>query len=305
MRHAHQCDPAFRARIAERPVLQPGEPDQRQHQSRHGRHTQSRCDQSGHRADVACLDRRPVTVRRAPGGPAGLGPRRHTVDRRRHAGRAPAGVRWPADRRLLRRPRLPGRAGPARVGFPVRGRVVRRHGGAGQAPRHGRVAEPADRARAAAVRDHRSGRLSHPGRDARHPRRADHRRRTDFRRPGHTAPGHAEGECGLSRGVQSGGGDLLRGAERGGPWRTGGRHRHEAPDRSPGPRGGTGRCDRLPPAGGGDQPRPSAGTVGVQGLHLAAGGGGFRAHVTEVVGIASTTIPRDAVRPSVTFLEVP
>lgn len=36
-----------------------------------------------------------------------------------------------------------------------------------------------------------------------------------------------------------------------------------------------------------------------------AGGGGFRAHVTEVVGIASTTIPRDAVRPSVTFLEVP
>ncbi|MBB4909836.1 acyclic terpene utilization AtuA family protein [Actinophytocola algeriensis] len=36
-----------------------------------------------------------------------------------------------------------------------------------------------------------------------------------------------------------------------------------------------------------------------------AGGGGFRAHVTEVIGIASTTIPREAVRPSVTFLEVP
>jgi hypothetical protein len=36
-----------------------------------------------------------------------------------------------------------------------------------------------------------------------------------------------------------------------------------------------------------------------------AGGGGFRAHVTEVIGIASTTIPRDAVRPAVTFLEVP
>lgn len=36
-----------------------------------------------------------------------------------------------------------------------------------------------------------------------------------------------------------------------------------------------------------------------------AGGGGFRAHVTEVVGIASTTIPREAVRPAVEFLEVP
>jgi hypothetical protein len=35
-----------------------------------------------------------------------------------------------------------------------------------------------------------------------------------------------------------------------------------------------------------------------------AGGGGFRAHVTEVIGIASTTIPRSSVRPSVEFLEV-
>jgi hypothetical protein len=36
-----------------------------------------------------------------------------------------------------------------------------------------------------------------------------------------------------------------------------------------------------------------------------AGGGGVRVHVTEVIGIASTLIPRDAVRPSVTFLEAP
>jgi hypothetical protein len=34
-----------------------------------------------------------------------------------------------------------------------------------------------------------------------------------------------------------------------------------------------------------------------------AGGGGVRVHVTEVIGIASTTIPRAAVRPAVTFLE--
>lgn len=34
-----------------------------------------------------------------------------------------------------------------------------------------------------------------------------------------------------------------------------------------------------------------------------AGGGGVRAHVTEVIGIASTLIPRDAVHPAVTFLE--
>lgn len=36
-----------------------------------------------------------------------------------------------------------------------------------------------------------------------------------------------------------------------------------------------------------------------------AGGGGVRVHVTEVIGIASTLIPRDAVRPAVTFLEAP
>lgn len=36
-----------------------------------------------------------------------------------------------------------------------------------------------------------------------------------------------------------------------------------------------------------------------------AGGGGVRVHVTEVIGIASTVIPRDAVRPAVTFLEAP
>lgn len=36
-----------------------------------------------------------------------------------------------------------------------------------------------------------------------------------------------------------------------------------------------------------------------------AGGGGVRVHMTEVLGIASTTIPRDAVRPAVTFLEAP
>ncbi|MCT2582118.1 acyclic terpene utilization AtuA family protein [Actinophytocola gossypii] len=36
-----------------------------------------------------------------------------------------------------------------------------------------------------------------------------------------------------------------------------------------------------------------------------AGGGGFRAHVTEVIGIASTTIPRAATHPEVTFLEAP
>lgn len=34
-----------------------------------------------------------------------------------------------------------------------------------------------------------------------------------------------------------------------------------------------------------------------------AGGGGVRVHVTEVLGIASTLIPRDAVRPTVTLLE--
>jgi hypothetical protein len=34
-----------------------------------------------------------------------------------------------------------------------------------------------------------------------------------------------------------------------------------------------------------------------------AGGGGVRVHVTEVIGIASTLIPREAVRPNVTFLE--
>jgi hypothetical protein len=34
-----------------------------------------------------------------------------------------------------------------------------------------------------------------------------------------------------------------------------------------------------------------------------AGGGGVRVHVTEVIGIASTLIPREAVRPAVTFLE--
>lgn len=34
-----------------------------------------------------------------------------------------------------------------------------------------------------------------------------------------------------------------------------------------------------------------------------AGGGGVRAHVTEVLGIVSTLIPREAVRPAVTFLE--
>jgi hypothetical protein len=36
-----------------------------------------------------------------------------------------------------------------------------------------------------------------------------------------------------------------------------------------------------------------------------AGGGGVRVHVTEVIGIASTLIPREAVRPAVTFLEAP
>jgi hypothetical protein len=36
-----------------------------------------------------------------------------------------------------------------------------------------------------------------------------------------------------------------------------------------------------------------------------AGGGGVRVHVTEVIGIVSTLVPRDAVRPSVTFLETP
>jgi hypothetical protein len=36
-----------------------------------------------------------------------------------------------------------------------------------------------------------------------------------------------------------------------------------------------------------------------------AGGSGVRVHVTEVIGIASTLIPRDAVRPAVTFLEAP
>jgi hypothetical protein len=36
-----------------------------------------------------------------------------------------------------------------------------------------------------------------------------------------------------------------------------------------------------------------------------AGGGGVRVHVSEVIGIASTLIPREAVRPSVTFLEAP
>jgi hypothetical protein len=36
-----------------------------------------------------------------------------------------------------------------------------------------------------------------------------------------------------------------------------------------------------------------------------AGGGGVRVHVTEVIGIASTLVPRDTVHPSVTFLEAP
>jgi hypothetical protein len=36
-----------------------------------------------------------------------------------------------------------------------------------------------------------------------------------------------------------------------------------------------------------------------------AGGGGVRVHVNEVIGIASTLIPRDAVHPAVTFLEAP
>lgn len=36
-----------------------------------------------------------------------------------------------------------------------------------------------------------------------------------------------------------------------------------------------------------------------------AGGGGVRVHVSEVIGIVSTLIPRDAVRPAVTFLEAP
>jgi hypothetical protein len=36
-----------------------------------------------------------------------------------------------------------------------------------------------------------------------------------------------------------------------------------------------------------------------------AGGGGVRAHVTEVIGIVSALIPREAVRPAVTFLEAP
>jgi hypothetical protein len=36
-----------------------------------------------------------------------------------------------------------------------------------------------------------------------------------------------------------------------------------------------------------------------------AGGGGVRVHVTEVIGIVSTVIAREAVRPGVTFLEAP
>ncbi|SMD05179.1 acyclic terpene utilization AtuA family protein [Kibdelosporangium aridum] len=36
-----------------------------------------------------------------------------------------------------------------------------------------------------------------------------------------------------------------------------------------------------------------------------AGGGGVRVHVTEVIGIVSTLVPRSAVRPAVTFLEAP
>lgn len=36
-----------------------------------------------------------------------------------------------------------------------------------------------------------------------------------------------------------------------------------------------------------------------------AGGGGVRVHIAEVIGIASTLIPRAAVKPAVTFLEAP
>ena len=123
--------------------------------------------------------RRPQPVPRAAAPRLRLGGGRLADPRRRHAGRAPHGVRRADHRRLLRRPRLQGRAEPRlrrlsdRRGR--RGRQRRDH----QARGCRRPGQRAHGEGAAALRGARPRRLRHPGRGRRLQPRGHRRGRRD------------------------------------------------------------------------------------------------------------------------------